>query len=178
MPFGEHTLIEIQAIGFGVRREIKTARRHRRAGASGFELRGSCGARDAQRPANGLFGHRTYRSSCRAYGTDSCSGKNLDYRSDTPRLRRSHRRHSARLDSDQGNLVTPQAVFELSGARTGWTRFGIAGQPVALTRLIGREVEMGVLKQALLQAAKGNGQIVSLVGEPGVGKSRIGPRTR
>ena len=32
---------------------------------------------------------------------------------------------------------------------------------------------MKVLKQALLQAAKGNGQIVSLVGEPGVGKSRL-----
>jgi class 3 adenylate cyclase/tetratricopeptide (TPR) repeat protein len=70
-------------------------------------------------------------------------------------------------------LAKPQAVFELNNARSGWARFGAAEQPVALSRFVGRENEMGILERALLQTMRGRGQIVSLVGEPGVGKSRL-----
>lgn len=70
-------------------------------------------------------------------------------------------------------LANPQAVFELTGARSAWTRFQVIERSGILSRFIGREVEIGILELALSQAAKGSGQIVSLVGEPGVGKSRL-----
>ncbi len=42
-----------------------------------------------------------------------------------------------------------------------------------LTRFVGREAELERLRQALGRAAAGHGQVVALVGEPGVGKSRL-----
>jgi predicted ATPase len=42
-----------------------------------------------------------------------------------------------------------------------------------LTRFVGREGELDQLRQALGRAAGGQGQVVAIVGEPGVGKSRL-----
>jgi hypothetical protein len=42
-----------------------------------------------------------------------------------------------------------------------------------LTRFVGREGELDHLRQALSRAAAGHGQVVAIVGEPGVGKSRL-----
>jgi predicted ATPase len=42
-----------------------------------------------------------------------------------------------------------------------------------LTRFIGRQHEVDTLSQALHQAAGGQGQVIALVGEAGVGKSRL-----
>ena len=42
-----------------------------------------------------------------------------------------------------------------------------------LTRFVGRDQELAVLTQALAQAAQGHGQLVALLGEAGVGKSRL-----
>ena len=42
-----------------------------------------------------------------------------------------------------------------------------------LTRFIGREAELEQVRQAIGRAAAGSGQVVALVGEPGVGKSRL-----
>jgi class 3 adenylate cyclase/tetratricopeptide (TPR) repeat protein len=42
-----------------------------------------------------------------------------------------------------------------------------------LTRFVGRERELGVLSDLLEQAERGRGQVVGIVGEPGVGKSRL-----
>jgi tetratricopeptide (TPR) repeat protein len=42
-----------------------------------------------------------------------------------------------------------------------------------LTPLVGRQQELEVLQQALAQAQTGHGQVVALVGEAGVGKSRL-----
>src|SRR5262249_57472208 len=41
------------------------------------------------------------------------------------------------------------------------------------TRFVGRETEIEVLRQTLERAGQGHGQVVALVGEPGVGKSRL-----
>ncbi|MBI4638509.1 MAG: AAA family ATPase, partial [Candidatus Rokubacteria bacterium] len=42
-----------------------------------------------------------------------------------------------------------------------------------LTRFVGRDTELEQLRQALERARTGHGQVVAVVGEPGVGKSRL-----
>ncbi len=42
-----------------------------------------------------------------------------------------------------------------------------------LTQFIGREAEMERLRELLHRAARGSGQVVTIVGEPGMGKSRL-----
>src|SRR5215475_7885601 len=56
----------------------------------------------------------------------------------------------------------------------GSRRSRLEGQgPQALTRFIGRERELGTLMSLLAKAEAGEGQIVGIVGESGVGKSRL-----
>ena len=43
----------------------------------------------------------------------------------------------------------------------------------AMTPLVGRESELAQVRHALARAEAGHGQVVALVGEPGVGKSRL-----
>jgi tetratricopeptide (TPR) repeat protein len=69
-------------------------------------------------------------------------------------------------------LAEPMEVFELVGvgpARTRWQSFVARG----LTRFVGRQAELAVLHRALERASTGHGQIVALIGEPGVGKTRL-----
>ena len=42
-----------------------------------------------------------------------------------------------------------------------------------LTRFVGRQAEFEALRQALERAGTGHGQVVAVIGEPGVGKSRL-----
>jgi class 3 adenylate cyclase/tetratricopeptide (TPR) repeat protein len=69
-------------------------------------------------------------------------------------------------------LVEPVEVFELTGAGTARTRFQAATRR-GLTRFVGRNAELEQLRDALDQASQGRGQVVVVVGEPGVGKSRL-----
>jgi hypothetical protein len=48
-----------------------------------------------------------------------------------------------------------------------------AAAPRALGRFVGRARELDVLRQLAARAAAGAGQAVGIVGEPGVGKSRL-----
>jgi len=68
-------------------------------------------------------------------------------------------------------LTEPVEVFELIGASTIRRRLQ-ASAARGLTRFVGRQQELMLLQQALEQAGAGHGQVVALVGEPGVGKSR------
>jgi class 3 adenylate cyclase/tetratricopeptide (TPR) repeat protein len=69
-------------------------------------------------------------------------------------------------------LMTPVEVFDLVGASALRHRLQAAAAR-GLTRFVGRDTELAALGQALARAAAGHGQVVALVGEAGVGKSRL-----
>src|SRR5262245_25787635 len=66
----------------------------------------------------------------------------------------------------------PVEVFELVGAGAARTRLEVAARR-GLTRFVGRDAELEQLRDALDRARQGHGQVVAVVGEPGVGKSRL-----
>ena len=69
-------------------------------------------------------------------------------------------------------LAEPVEAFELVGAETARTRLQAAAGR-GLTRFVGRQTEIETLRRALERVGAGHGQVVALVGEPGVGKSRL-----
>jgi class 3 adenylate cyclase/tetratricopeptide (TPR) repeat protein len=69
-------------------------------------------------------------------------------------------------------LAEPVEVFELVRASAIRGRLQ-ASAARGLTRFVGRQQELTALQQALERAGVGHGQIVALVGEAGVGKSRL-----
>jgi len=66
----------------------------------------------------------------------------------------------------------PAEVFELLGAGAARNRLEATARR-GLTRFVGRSFEMQQLRDALDQANLGRGQVVAVLGEPGVGKSRL-----
>jgi hypothetical protein len=69
-------------------------------------------------------------------------------------------------------LDAPLDVYELVGA-SGIRRRLQATAARGLTRFVGRDTELAALMQALEQAKAGHGQVAVVVGEAGVGKSRL-----
>ncbi len=80
-------------------------------------------------------------------------------------------------------LAEPVDVFEATGAGPARSRLQ-AAVARGLSRFVGRGSEIAFLEQAVERARAGHGGLVALVGEPGVGKSRLAhelarsPRTR
>jgi class 3 adenylate cyclase len=66
----------------------------------------------------------------------------------------------------------PVRVFELQGIGPVRTRLEAAGQQ-GLSPLVGREAELAWLEGILSRAADWNGQVVGIIGDAGVGKSRL-----
>jgi predicted ATPase len=84
-------------------------------------------------------------------------------------------RHTAGLfvAEDRGahelkGVPEPTTLFRIVRA-SGGRRFGAR----ALTPLIGREEELDLVRRRWERAARGEGQFVQIVGEPGIGKSRL-----
>ncbi len=69
-------------------------------------------------------------------------------------------------------LTEPIEVYELTGAGLARRRFEAAAAR-GLTRFVGRETELDHLQKAVERAGKSHGQVVAVVGEPAVGKSRL-----
>jgi class 3 adenylate cyclase/tetratricopeptide (TPR) repeat protein len=67
---------------------------------------------------------------------------------------------------------SPVEVYELVGAATVRSRLRAAAAR-GLTRFVGRDSELDQLRQALERAGAGHGQVIAVIGEPGVGKSRL-----
>ena len=66
----------------------------------------------------------------------------------------------------------PVEVYELSGLGPARTRLQAAARR-GLTRFVGRDAEIEMLRRSLERAGAGHGQAVAIVGEAGVGKSRL-----
>jgi class 3 adenylate cyclase/pimeloyl-ACP methyl ester carboxylesterase len=69
-------------------------------------------------------------------------------------------------------LETPVVVHELTGASPVRSRLRAAAAR-GLGRFVGRARELAELERARASAQQGHGQVVAVVGEPGVGKSRL-----
>ncbi len=91
--------------------------------------------------------------------------------------------HTAKLLADQFELrelgsFEPKGaggaleLYELAGVATAGQGQAVPGQR-ELSRFVGRGAELRALEEAREQAHAGSGQVVGIVGEPGVGKSRL-----
>jgi class 3 adenylate cyclase/tetratricopeptide (TPR) repeat protein len=69
-------------------------------------------------------------------------------------------------------IAQPMEVFQLTGTAASRTRLQVSAAR-GLSRFVGRHAELAALPQALEQARGSRGQVVALVGEAGLGKSRL-----
>ncbi len=67
----------------------------------------------------------------------------------------------------------PLHIYEVVGTGPLRTRLQVSATRRGLTRFVGRQSEMEQLHKALEHAKAGHGQIVGVMGEPGLGKSRL-----
>ena len=69
-------------------------------------------------------------------------------------------------------LPAPMLVYTVQGLRQ--RRAGVTGHGArVLSRFVGREQELALLQAGLAQVAQGQGQVIGVVGDPGMGKSRL-----
>ena len=74
---------------------------------------------------------------------------------------------------DLKGISAPQSLYRVTAQSTAQSRFEVAVRTGGLTPLVGRESELGILCERWTQAQAGEGQVVLLSGEPGIGKSRL-----
>jgi class 3 adenylate cyclase len=75
-------------------------------------------------------------------------------------------------DQTLKGVATPLQVYQVVGATEVQQRFDVAA-PRGLTPLVGREHEVALLQERWAQVQAGQGHIVLLTGEAGIGKSRL-----
>src|SRR5262249_5778770 len=68
-------------------------------------------------------------------------------------------------------VTEPLRVSRVSGPRAVESRFEAARSQSKLTALVGREEELALLLRRWQEAKEGEGQVVLVGGEPGIGKS-------
>jgi DNA-binding winged helix-turn-helix (wHTH) protein/tetratricopeptide (TPR) repeat protein len=80
---------------------------------------------------------------------------------------------SAAAGALNGEVGQPSvAVYAVQGLRQ--RRAGVPGSgPRSMTPFVGRAQELSLLHGRLAQAAQGQGQVIGIAGEPGLGKSRL-----
>ncbi len=66
----------------------------------------------------------------------------------------------------------PVRVFELAGVGAARSRLDLSRER-GFSRFVGRDEEMAVLENGLQRAREGEGAVVGIVAEPGIGKSRL-----
>src|SRR5439155_17646027 len=78
----------------------------------------------------------------------------------------------ARGPQELKGVSTPVPVYRVLSEGEVQSRFEAAVR-IGLTPLVGREEELALLRRRWQQAKAGEGQVVLLSGEPGIGKSRL-----
>ncbi|RMF87773.1 MAG: hypothetical protein D6736_12090 [Nitrospinota bacterium] len=73
---------------------------------------------------------------------------------------------------ETGGDAAPVRVYRVIGEQGARSRFDVAREQ-GLTCFVGREQELALLQRCLDRAVSGQGQSVGIVGEPGLGKSRL-----
>ncbi len=68
-------------------------------------------------------------------------------------------------------IAAPTAAFQVLRVSGAQSRLDVAG--VGLTPMVGRDQEIAMLLDRWERASEGNGHVVLLTGEPGIGKSRL-----
>jgi class 3 adenylate cyclase/tetratricopeptide (TPR) repeat protein len=91
---------------------------------------------------------------------------------DTHRLVRGLVDARPRGETKVKGLSKPVPVFELHGLGMARTRLEAASL-AGLTPFVGRTQELRVLDERFREAEAGRGQVVTIVGDPGIGKSRL-----
>ncbi|MGR9092976.1 MAG: ATP-binding protein, partial [Gammaproteobacteria bacterium] len=75
-------------------------------------------------------------------------------------------------ETDLKGLAESLPLFELEAPGSARNRLDVAITR-GLSRFVGRASEMQILETALAHAGSGHGQVIGIVGEPGLGKSRL-----
>ena len=70
------------------------------------------------------------------------------------------------------NVSVPMELYRVHGAGMAQSRFDVSVQ-TGLTPLVGRAEELALLQRRWEHAKAGDGQVVLVSGEPGIGKSRL-----
>ena len=91
---------------------------------------------------------------------------------DTHRLTRGYFRFRELGPAQVKGVSEPVRIYELEGVGPMRTHLDVA-RSRGLSRFVGRQKELEALEAALSRALEGNGQIVGVVGDPGLGKSRL-----
>ncbi|MBI4609543.1 MAG: AAA family ATPase [Candidatus Rokubacteria bacterium] len=90
----------------------------------------------------------------------------------THRLVEGHVRSEALGPVQVKGRSEPVSVHKVTGRRRARTRLDVSAER-GLTPLVGRERELGLLQDCFARVKAGRGQVVGIVGEAGVGKSRV-----
>jgi tetratricopeptide (TPR) repeat protein len=91
---------------------------------------------------------------------------------DTFKLTEGYFRFEALGEKQIKGKEKPMTVYQVIAPSTRRTRFDVSAER-GLSKFIGRERELELLLDAFERAKEGRGQAVSIVGEAGVGKSRL-----
>lgn len=92
---------------------------------------------------------------------------------ETQRMIRNYFHHELVIETPVKGKTGPQRLYRVVSETIGVrTRFE-AGLARGMTELVGRRLEMETLWGALRKAREGKGQVVDVVGEAGIGKSRL-----
>ncbi len=131
----------------------------------------SRGALHRERPAHGLHGRRPDDPPGGANGAARAAGKHADQRGDAGPRRGLCPRVAPWAGSHQGARPTGRGLRSRRRERRAHAPpGGSAARPVSLRR---PRHELEQLRSALGKAGQGHGQLVAVVGDPGVGKSRL-----
>lgn len=90
----------------------------------------------------------------------------------TQRLVEGYIRSEAQGPVQVKGRIEPVQVYAVTGRRRGRSRLEVSIER-GLTPLVGRERELNLLHNYLTRVKAGRGQVVGIVGEPGIGKSRL-----